>query len=429
MGAWRGRESSGFSNESKVNLFRPVRVTILLFFCIALGVVLPAGRLAGFAADPVFVLKFAAMVTAAFGIGYLLFRSFILALSAAVAPLPGAGLAALCLALSPISFSLGAAFAYALGFSLALVVGNRYAARIAGGETPKDAVSAALRGALSVAVASAAVTSALLCLLSVGHARALFPAALFLAAANAAVLVSAYLVMPFAASLVPVGEDFIAASNRIGEAWARRLDATARISQPPWNWSAAGIFAIFMVLAWFGGVGAGISGATRSVIGRDLAWSLASLFLAAVFVARDWRRALAVWASAAGALLMGVWGMTRSHLALNADQLVSLAELMSVCFVPIAAVAAGAAQIADEDSASASQAGISSDGAAALSGIVAALVLLAPWYREAQGLALGCVLAIVFAAAAALVFQSALTRTLEAVIPRRRSLAERYRLK
>jgi len=427
MGAWR--ERLDFPNESTVNLFRPVRVTILLLFCIALGVVLPAGRLAGFAADPGFVLKFAAMVIAAFGIGYLLFRSFILALSAALAPLPGAGLAALCLALSPVSFGLGAAFGYALGFSLALIVGNRYAARVAGGETPEDAVSAALRGALSATVASGAVTSALLCLLSIGHAHALFPAALFLAAANAAVLVSAYLVVPFAASLVPVGEDFIAASNRTGEAWARRLDAMARISQPPGNWSAAGVFAIFMVLAWFGGVGAGIAKEIWPVIGRDLAWGLASLFLAAVFVARDWRRALAVWASAAGALLMGVWGLTRSNLALNAQQLIFLAELASICFVPIAAVAAGAAQIAGEDSASASQAGISSDGAAALSGSVAALVLLAPWYRDAQGQILGCILAIVFAAAAALVFQSALTRTLEAVIPRRRSLAERYRLK
>ena len=81
------------------------------------------------------------------------------------------------------------------------------------------------------------------------------------------------------------------------------------------------------------------------------------------------------------------------------------------------------------DAVSASEAGILGSGPAAATGILGTLIVLAPWYREFGAARAGFVLAILFAAMGALVFHPAVTTALEEIVPRRQTLAERYRVK
>jgi hypothetical protein len=173
------------------------------------------------------------------------------------------------------------------------------------------------------------------------------------------------------------------------------------------------------------------------VVGKDLKSLLPSDAVAALVVVaaptvialRDWRRTIAVCAATIGSLLFGAWGYARSGAAFDASLLLLTCGLSGICFVPITATAATAVLSGRSDTAGASEAGVVAVGPTVATGTLSALVLLAPWYREIGEARAGFVLAVVFAAGGALVFQPAMASALEEMLPRRQTLAERYRVK
>lgn len=420
--------ATGPSRDTTVSLFGPARNTILLLLGMAAIAAplfsLAAGQLPGMG----FSLRFAAMLTAAAALALSRFRDPVLAVAGALAPLPGVSLVfcgAFGTTLSSDSASLGA-FVYALGFSVALIAGDAFAMRVADGEEPKTSTMLTLQGGVRFVGAVLVVVLGLPVLLAVADPQRLTPS-LLLAGGNALAVLSSWVAVPLAGSFLAGSEDFIARTNRAREDWARRFQTIALAARAPWTMSATGILIVLLVLGVFGSLkfDAGKNAALRFCAVGGAVVTVAAAF----FAGRDWRRAFAVSLAAGGALIYGLWGYARAGATFDASLILMTAGLGAICFVPIAAVAVHADLSRRSDAASASEAGILATGPAAATGILGTLIVLAPWYREFGAARAGFALAILFAAAGALVFHPAVASALETIVPRRQTLAERYRVK
>lgn len=418
--------AQGLTRDATVSLFQPARNTILLLLGLVALAAPVTAALMGHTPTLGFVVRFGAMLVAAAALALSQFREPSLAIAGALAPLPGVSLI-FCGGLDGASAACLGALVFALGFSVALIAGDAFTMRVVDGEEPKAATIRSLRESVRLLAPALVLGVALPALLAVTGPQPLLAASLLLASGNALAVLSAWLAVPLVGSFLPGSEDFIARANRTAESWTRRLDQVARVAQSPWALSASGIWLVLAVL--------GVFGSLKLVVGKDQAiqpdaiGAAVILLVAAWFAARDWRRTLAVFLAAASAALYALWGYVRTGTALDGSLLLMTAGLSAIVFAPIAAIAAGATLSGRADAASASEAGISSAGPAAATGIVGTLVVLAPWYREFGSARVGFVLAILFAAGGAFAFQPAMTTALEGLVPRRQTLAERYRVK
>jgi hypothetical protein len=410
------------------SLFGPARNTILLLLGAAVVAAPLFFAVAGQVPEFEFSLQFAAMLLAAAVIALSRFRDPVLTIAAALAPLPGLSLVFCGTFGTPfaaIAATLGA-LVYALGFSVALVAGDSFAVRVADGEEPKASVILTLQAGVRFVGPVLIVALGLPVLLAVADSRHL-TLPLLLAGGNALAVLSSWLVVPLAGSFLSGSEDFIARTNRTREGWARRFEQIARAARSPWAMSATGILVVLLVL--------GIFGSMKLVAGKypalrfDAVGAAVVILIAAFLAGRDWRRGFAVFFATGGALIYGLWGYARAGAVFDSPLLLLTAGLGAICFAPIAAVAVDAVMSGRNDAASASEAGVLGSGPAATTGILGTLILLAPWYREFGVARAGFVLAILFAAAGALVFHPAVTSALENIVPRRRTAAERYRIK
>lgn len=382
------------------------------------------GRVPGFG----FWLKFATMLATAGIIAYLQFRSSVLALAAALGPLPASAIV-LCLALrmpAPFPFSLPGALVYAFGF---LVIVTLIARTIT--SVPEGAPLVPHPGRRGDAIAAGAVAATALfmpAIVALIGPQRLSLEAFLLAAGNGTSVLIAPMAVAVAREFLADDEDYIARTNRIREGWTRLLEPLSSVGRSPWNWSTTGIFVVFVVLAAFAIAGARSMGVAENL--REAA-SYAAVFLliASFAVARDWRRALAVWFVGIAIVPVAMWGYARSGANLGGLLVPATADLWVLGFVPIASVAASATRSGREDPESALAAGIVEAGPAAAMGVIATLLMLGPWYREEGTARLGIFLAVGFAAGGALVFQPALAGAIYQLVPRRKSLAERYRIK
>src|SRR5277367_1895948 len=416
-----GRSDSGHSAEATVSFFQPARNSILIL----LGAAALAGPLFEFLVQGApglgVSLRFAVMLFAAAAIALTHLRDPVLALSVLLAPLTAVSLV-VCAApsltlLLPTVFL--AAFVYALGFVVALMAGSRFALRIADGEDREVCTMAAMRAdprGLASILVFASATFGIFAI----HGPAATP--LLLAAGNALAILTAWFAVPLAGSFMVGGEDFIAQTNRVLESRQVRLERIAKAAQPPWALSVTGILVVLLALASFGSAGIAVARDVRAALWSNAAGAFVVLAIAAYLAAGAWRSALAVWLGTASAVLFGVWGYARTGAIFDAPLSLATAELCTIFFVPIALVAASASFSNRNDAVGASESGLSNAGAAAVTAFFAMLVLLAPWYREIGVARAGFVLAIVFAAGVALIFQPAITRALKDIVPRRRNL-------
>jgi hypothetical protein len=371
------------------------------------------------------------MLLAATAIAFSHLRDPVLALSAVLAPLTGVSLV-LCgasnlPALLPAGFL--AALVYVLGFAVALAAGDRFASRVADGEDSETAARATLQPDTRRFASALVFSTAMPCILAVNAPARLGSIALLLTAGNAVAILSAWFAVPLAGSFVAGGEDFIARANRIRESRQFRFERVAKAAQPPWASSAAGILVVLLAVAFFGSARLVVAPELRRVLLLDIAGAVILLSIAAYLATGAWRRAAAVWVAMAGASLFGVWGFARTGAVFDAPLALATAELCAICFLPIAWVAASAAISGRDDAAGASEAGLADGGATAATAFFAALILLLPWYRDIGAADAGFVLAIGFAAGGALAFQPAVASALEDLVPRRKNLAQRYRVK
>jgi uncharacterized membrane protein len=420
----------GQGPDTIATLFRSVSLSVLIVLAAVTIVALATGALSAHAPDIGVVIKSGATIGVALAIGFLHFRHPVPAVSVALAPVPGAILALVLVDQGQSFFPLLLpVFAYVLGFSVALSLADGHVAEIVGGtRAGGDAVRADWRAEWSWVAA----------LLVLGM---LVPAILAFAGPDsrisfdvvwidAASILCVFVATPLAVSLGSYGEDFIARTNRAGENWNRKLDPVGDIVQSRWSWSATGILVVFLALAAFG------TATLRTKVTGELshvaiaALGLSVLFAASALAARAWRRALALSIAVASGVLLGSWGFARTGVVLDMPLLLAGVDVLLLSFAPLAVSAACAARAArgGGDTATASARAIAKKGPIALIMAIAPLMLLAPWYREANTLRGGLLLIMIFAAIAVVVFLPALTGVAEMLVPRRRSVAERYRI-
>lgn len=411
--------------DARSRLLMRLRFVVLVLLGAVTFAALSAGPLMGRLPGLGFSLKFLAMLVLGLGIAFFALRQSVLAAAAALAPLPGAAFV-FCGAMrqdAATAWSVPVALVYALGFGLALIIGERFAAGVADGKTPDDAAIAALRGEawlVAALVVGAAAIPALLAALGPPSGAAL---ATLLAWTNAAALLGAYFVVPLAGSIPALGEDFIVRTNRLHEAWARALEPLAIFGAPPWDWSGAGILMVFLVLAVFGSARLALSDEAHAALsGAGAGAGVAgALLLAALATARSWRRGLGLGLAVASVLPLCAWGYARAGALVDTRLFVLTAELAVLALVPAAVALRPAAPDALPTG--------SGPSGAPLAAALAALVLLAPWFRDLGAARLGFALGLVAAAAAAAIFAPALAGAIEGLFPRRVSLSERYRVK
>jgi hypothetical protein len=292
----------------------------------------------------------------------------------------------------------------------------------------REAVALLLEERLFVLSILIVAAAAALIVTLVGADFSPFDALLF-AGSSAAAVLSAWLAVPLLCSFAHAGEDFIASTNRIREGWARRLEGVSAAGRSPWAWSAAGVLVVLLTLAFFGSADVPVPADAQRRLGAMIAASTIAVLAGSLIAARDVRRALASCITTMSVLALAAWGFARLGAPIDNTVLHLDAALLAVGFVAISATAAAAARSARAEAAGASEAGVFAAGPSAAMGMLGALMFVAPWYPESGPAWLGVLLGLAFSGVGALVFQQALVCVLETLVPRRKTIAERYRVK
>jgi hypothetical protein len=375
------------------------------------------------------LFMFAVTFAATAGVTFLRLRGQEIAACVAAAPLTGVMLVLGIAALEGNSgFSaLWAACAYALGWAVAFLMADRYMGLMLSGVSGGRAIREICR-ADAPALAAIAIMAVLVpCMVASSSTGAFRTVAFFVAAANGAGLVSGFVGVWPPLVLLAHDEDFIARANRVRESWTRVLDRLAPMTEPRWSSSAAGVLAVFVVMAAFGAGSLDISQAVFGAGARATAGGAAILLICAYILGRDWRRAVAIFILAATCMLFAAWGFGRSGVSVDGSTALLTADALVAAFLPIAAIAAGVMRGTGDNQALIYFEAVIARGPAALTAAGGMLCVLLVWSGATEGGFLGLAMALIFAAASAIIFVPALVHVIEIALPRRRALADRYR--
>jgi hypothetical protein len=239
---------------------------------------------------------------------------------------------------------------------------------------------------------------------------------------------SALLVLPLAASLLPFGEEFVAHANRLRELRGWRLERIAAVTEPRWGWSLSGVGAVFFALAFFGSRSLHVaSAAAHSALPI---WVVAAVVIAGAALAttRDWRRSLAVVIALGLAALIGCWGYARAGVSLNATSWEALMQALAIGAAIILLVANAARPDGDENTTAASARSLLGKTGAAATGSICAIVVLLGFSVSVGIAAIALAVCVFFAMLGAVLLQPALTIAIETLAPRRSTIAARYRV-
>lgn len=404
--------------HGRPNGLRLSRIALLVAFCVVTALPFVNVLTSGVSDGRADLVRCVATTIAGLIVGWLYFRNLALAAATALAPLCATGMALVGLAHVRDLPPLTPALVYCFGFVAALVAGERWIVGVLGG-LPEDAALTDVirRGRRSLAALALFGVLAPWIFLAAAGEQGAAPAAAWLGAADLIALAGALAAVYVASGLVDAGEDFIANANRVRERAMRGIDVVAGVTERPWSHSLAGVFAVFVVVAYFG---TGNVPEVRLVGG----FALLALGGAAVILA-DWRRALAMAAVLAGSLLFGLWGFARAAFVPDRATALLLAGLAAIAF----AIQTGVAARVSGTEPAAFRAALLDGGPAAAAAAPGVLFMLVPWLGAAPRGALGMALFVLFAGAGAVCFVPALADSLETVLPRRRPLADRYRVK
>jgi len=352
-------------------------------------------------------------------VGFVHFRHVGLAIITALAPLLGM------IAASLAGHGLGAA-------DLLAIYGLGYiAAGLAGGETVRrvlsDGVEGAAKFSLARLLAPCAVTGiAGEAVLALWLFRAAPSLSLHAAAMLVASIAYGLVGTTFGASLLPFGESFHTAANRLRESRERLLRPLTAIVEGRWALSVAGIALVLAVLGWFGAAPFLTHGA---LVSKPAIWGASALvaFLLAFAVARDWREALAATLALATFTLLALWlwGATAGRFSQAA--LIEYAAVSAAAYLPMLVIMGGSRRFqASGDVHAVARLRILEEIGAVPYFAVAAAVLAVLLWMILHG-SVG-VLAVMFllGGGAAIVVQPAIATALEWFIPRRRSVNQLY---
>ncbi len=255
------------------------------------------------------------------------------------------------------------------------------------------------------------------------------PAVLMMAAQLLGAMASVFACM-WLAVILPYDEDFVARSNRAWERWQRLIDPLIDLACPRWGFALAGITLVFAVLGFFGARGSMLVVDLRPSEVQFLWLDAGAMMAVVTAVLRDWRSVAATLAVLATAALMGLSWLARLTPPLDAITLVDIYFVLGAAMLPLLTAAAETAghlrQGSDAGEAVAqtlTQAGPGSLFAS--SSVIAALLV---WAGYAGGFGLALAAMAVFAGLGVGAFQPALTMVLEVWLPRRTTIAARYRI-
>ncbi|MEI9989688.1 MAG: hypothetical protein WDM86_06585 [Rhizomicrobium sp.] len=311
---------------------------------------------------------------------------------------------------------------YGVGSVAAALAGGEIVRRILV-EGAEDAATLSLARlfapTLLAAVAGAAVLAAWL--FRGEPALALDAACVLLASTVFGVLVTA-----FGASVLPFGEGFFTAANRVRERREHLLRTPTAIVEPRWALSITGIAIVMAVLGWFGVAPFLAHGAW---IAKPAFWGASTLgvFLFAFAAGRDWREALAATAALAAFVLLILWLWSQALGRISPAAFVEIVTASSAAYMPMLALMSARRRFlaAGDESGVARLRALEELGASPYFAAAVSVVVLLPWIVLHGSAA---VLAAMFALAgvAAIVVQPAIATALEGFIPRRRSLNQLY---
>jgi hypothetical protein len=250
------------------------------------------------------------------------------------------------------------------------------------------------------------------------------------ASTEAAAGLSALIVLPLASALLTFGEDAIARLNRLRERGERVFETMAPLAEPRWGWSVSGIVVVFFALAFFG---AKTLEVTPAIAHSAMQIPVAAVAIAAVLAAgavasRDWRRAIGVLCAVGLADAVGAWGYARAGVALTGLTWLALLQLLGVAGVLVLLVANAARARPGEDTSAASARALTSKAGAVVAASASAIAILLPLSVGLRGEAIALAVAMLFAGLGAILFQPAVTIAVESLIPRRSTIAARYRV-
>jgi len=231
---------------------------------------------------------------------YAQFRHIGLALVAALAPLPGYGVAvALHMPAQPL--------VYLCGFAVSLVLTSAIETRICDGIPPAEAAKRSVSELFPILIwpiALVTCTAIVLPLIEYVFAGLVLPLAVVLCGASALIFA------PLAPRFLFYREEFITQANRLREKREGWLDALTFVVQPRWGWSVSGIALIFAVLGFFGGENSAAICLFAAI--AALPAILGVLFAAFAYAAtRNMRRTIAFLLTAAVLMCLMVWTSAR----------------------------------------------------------------------------------------------------------------------
>ena len=355
-------------------------------------------------------------------VAFIQLRHLGLALLAALAPLPGM-IAAGPFALRhgvPVAMLLAVyGYAYAAAALLCGDIARRILDSVEKLEVTRTALARAFLPAAGSAIAVAALSAGWL--FQTDRLPALAGAGL----ASAAIL-SVMVFVPFAASVMPFGENFFTIANQTLERRERMLRLVAKAVEPRWGLSLSGVSLVVAALGWFG---AEPFASPNTLLMQPLLWAASVLlvFLVAWLVGRDWRDAVAATLASSVLALLGVWlwGRVARHLGPNA--VLEIATVMGVALHGMLTMIDRSRRYRATGDAPdvARLRAIEEIGFAPWLGMVGAVGATLPWLLL-HGSVVTLVVLFFLAGAAALVAMPAIATALQTIVPRRRSVDELY---
>ncbi|MEI9888262.1 MAG: hypothetical protein WDN08_17545 [Rhizomicrobium sp.] len=374
-------------------------------------------------AVPVGALFLSAASLAAGGIvAFAYLRHAALAALSVLAPLPGM------IAAGPFALAGGTAVSgllavYGFGVVIAACLAGGLLRRMLDSSEP-DAAAGAVLARCAVPLALCLVAGvALLAGWLFRDARAL---GLGNAGVFAAAMLSAGVVVPFAAASLRFGEAFIVIANRARERRETLLRILTQVVEPRWGLAFSGAAVTLAALGWFG---AAPLLAHSALLAQPALWAASALlvFLFAFAAGRDWRDALAATLALAALTLLGLYLCGRAAGRLSAASLVEIAVTAATAlFLMMDLIVRGRRyRQSGEASAVARLRAIEDCGLAPWFGTLGAAAAVLPWVLVHGSIV---TLAVLFplACAAAVVGMPALATALETLLPRRRSVNELY---
>ncbi|HET7334544.1 MAG TPA: hypothetical protein VFI93_05445 [Rhizomicrobium sp.] len=314
--------------------------------------------------------------------------------------------------------------AYVCGFAVALLIGDEIALRL----TQADPAQACER-------AFAATTRAALLMCA---AAALLPLSLASISQNWLMIVPvaiaggfavffAWLITPLVARLLSYSENFVTRSNRAHEARERILERTSAVVRPRYGTSVAGIALVFSVLGFFGAdVNVDAMSSRDFLFAGAIAFGVLVLGFAAAW---DWRAALAASLCMVPVSLCGLWAMAKLQLSFDDTLWLVFVQALVAALVPLgfAAMHIGHYLRGDDDATIAAARMLNRNGGALVLVALIACAALLGFVLADKAIIVVCIMLLGGGIAAVLFFPAVMV-SLEALMPRQKSVEARYRV-